>query len=52
MESTSKLSLAYAAAARAEADYRTALKVIEGRPVRGRVADRIRRALAELGANG
>ncbi len=39
------------AAARTEADTRTIAKVIDGRPVKGRVALRIRRALIELGVD-
>ena len=39
------------AAARTEADTRTIAKIIDGRPVKGRVANRIRRALIELGVN-
>jgi hypothetical protein len=37
------------AAAKADVDPRTALKMIQGGRVRGRVAERIRKALAELG---
>ncbi len=36
-------------AARTEADPRTNAKILDGRPVRGRVGDRIRRAMADLG---
>ncbi len=39
------------AAARTEADTRTIGKILDGLPVKGRVALRIRRALVELGIN-
>ncbi len=37
------------AAARTEADTRTIAKVLDGLPVRGRVGERIRKALVEIG---